>query len=140
MSKIAVVYVTVTGNTEVMANKIAEGAKAAQHDVYLSTCAEFDTSTTNTFDIVVLGCPACGSEELDEAEFIPMFETIKDDLKSKKVALFGSYGWGGGEYMEMFKEKIAADGIHVIMDVLTVENAPDDEAQEACFEFGKLLN
>ncbi len=140
MSKIAIIYWSTTGNTEIMANKIFEGAKETENDVSIYACAEFDTATIEDYDTVVLGCPACGSEEMDDTEFIPMFEAIKDKLASKKVAMFGSYGWGGGEYMQTFISDCQSDGITFTSEPILSENTPDADIEEQCITFGKALN
>ncbi len=122
-----------------MANKIFEGAKESCNDTNIFTCADFDVSTVKDYDAVILGCPACGSEELDDNVFMPMFESIKEDLAGKKVGLLGSYGWGGGDYMFTFKEECENSGISVIGDPILAENTPDTEALELCINFGQTL-
>ncbi len=135
MSKVGIIYWTSTGNTEIMANKIMDGVKESGNDVDIFSCGEFDISAVKNYDAVLLGCPACGSEELDESEFMPMFESIKADLIGKKVGLFGSYGWGGGEYMNIFKEECEKNGILIIGEPILSENTPDTEALELCINF-----
>ena len=94
MNKLAVIYWSGTGNTQAMAEAVADGAKAAGADASLLTCAE--VSGADAYDAVALGCPAMGAEELEDSEFLPMLESIEPALPGKKVALFGSYGWGDG--------------------------------------------
>ena len=96
MSKIAVVYWSGTGNTEAMANAVLEGAKGKGADAVLFTSAEFDDSMLDAYDAVAFGCPAMGDEVLEESEFEPMFSSCEPKLSGKKIALFGSYGWGDG--------------------------------------------
>ncbi len=139
MSKVAVVYFSSTGNTEIMANKISDGAKEAGNETNVFSCSEFDVSTVNDYNAIILGCPACGSEELDDSEFLPMFEGIKSDLAGKKVGLFGSYGWGGGEYMNTFKQECESSGIAIIGEPILAENTPDSDAEEQCINFGKTI-
>ena len=91
MSKVAIVFWSATGNTETMANCIAEGAGAAATIV---PCAEMDAAKLGEYDVVAFGCPAMGAEQLEESEFEPMFAGLEGSLNGKKVALFGSYGWG----------------------------------------------
>ena len=90
MSKVAIVFWSATGNTETMANCIAEGAGAAATIV---PCAEMDAAKLGEYDVVAFGCPAMGAEQLEESEFEPMFAGLEGSLNGKKVALFGSYGW-----------------------------------------------
>ena len=94
MSKVAVVYWSGTGNTEEMANKVAEGAKAAGAEVEVISADDFDGTDISSFDGVAFGCPAMGDEELEDSVFQPVFEACEPKLAGKKVALFGSYGWG----------------------------------------------
>ena len=94
MSKVAVIYWSGTGHTEAMAEAVAKGA-----DGVLLTCAEVPEDVAAQYDAFALGCPAMGSEELEEDEFGPLFEKLAPSLAGKKVALFGSYGWGDGEWM-----------------------------------------
>ena len=104
MSKIAVVYWSGTGNTEAMANAVLEGVKEAGAEGELLNCGEFDAAKVADYDAIAFGCPAMGDEVLEEGEFEPMFEGCVSALKDKKIALFGSYGWGDGEWMRTWEE------------------------------------
>ena len=104
MSKIAVVYWSGTGNTEAMAEEVANGAKAAGAEVESFTTDDFAADKMNDYDAVAFGCPAMGDEVLEEDEFEPLFEDCKAKLSGKKIALFGSYGWGDGEWMRNWKK------------------------------------
>ena len=108
MSKIAVVYWSGTGNTEIMAGKVAEGAKAAGAEVTSFTAAEFSADLVDQFDAIAFGCPSMGAEQLEDSEFEPMFVSCEPKLSGKKIALFGSYGWGDGEWMRNWEETATA--------------------------------
>ena len=136
MSKVAIVFWSATGNTETMANCIAEGAGAAAAIV---PCAEMDAAKLGGYDVVAFGCPAMGAEELEETEFAPMFDGIKSALAGKAVALFGSYGWGDGEWMRTWEEDCGAAGINRVSDSVICCEAPDDEALAACRALGRKL-
>ena len=97
MRKIAVVYWSGTGNTEAMAASVAEGVQDAGAEAVMMTASEFDVTMMDTFDAVAFGCPSMGAEELEESEFAPMFSACEAKLSGKRIALFGSYGWGDGE-------------------------------------------
>ena len=137
MSKVAVIYWSGTGNTQAMAEAVAEGAKAAGADVSLLTCAE--VSGVSAFDAVALGCPAMGAEELEDAEFLPMLESVEPALAGKKVALFGSYGWGDGEWMRIWEARCAEKGITLAAAGVMANEAPDDDALAACRALGAEL-
>lgn len=94
MSKIAVVYWSGTGNTEMMASKVLEGARANGAEAVLYTASQFRGSLMDQYDAVAFGCPSMGAEELEEQEFAPMFAECEPKLKGKRIALFGSYGMG----------------------------------------------
>ena len=134
MSKVAVIYWSGTGNTEAMAKAIAEGAKAAGAEVDLLTCV--DVSGVDGYDAVALGCPAMGSEELEDSEFLPMLERIEPALPRKKVVLFGSYDWGTGEWLENWEARCAEKGIALAAESVKANNAPDDAALAACKALG----
>ena len=139
MNKIAVVYWSGTGNTQAMAESVAEGAKAAGAEVTSFDAAEFDASKVPEFDAIAFGCPSMGAEELEETEFEPMFSSCKDSLNGKKIALFGSYGWGDGEWMRNWEEECRAIGAVLGCDSVICNDAPDDEAIANCEALGKAL-
>ena len=128
MSKVAVVYWSSTGNTEAMANAVAEGAKENGAEVSVLTSAEFDSSQVDNYDAIAFGCPAMGAEELEDSEFLPMFEDCEPKLKDKKIALFGSYGWGNGEWMRTWEESCTSDGAVLATESVICNDAPDDDA------------
>ena len=136
MSKVAIVFWSATGNTETMANCIAEGAGAAATIV---PCADMTPAKLGEFDVVAFGCPAMGAEQLEESEFEPMFAGLEGSLNGKKVALFGSYGWGGGEWMNTWEDDCKSLGANLIFDSIICNDAPDDEALAKCEELGKAL-
>ena len=139
MSKVAVVYWSGTGNTEEMANKVAEGAKAAGAEVEVISADDFDGTDISSFDGVAFGCPAMGDEVLEDTEFEPMFDGCKDALKGKNIALFGSYGWGDGEWMRNWEESCKEASANLVCDSVICADAPDDEAEAACIALGKAL-
>lgn len=139
MSKIAVVYWSGTGNTEAMANAVAEGVKQSGTEVTVMTSAEFDAGMMDAYDAVAFGCPAMGAEVLEEDEFEPMFESCKSKLSGKKIALFGSYGWGDGEWMRNWEESCTSSGAVMACDFVICCEAPDDDAIQACRRLGQEL-
>ena len=136
MSKVAIVFWSATGNTETMANCIAEGAGAAATIV---PCADMTPAKLGEFDVVAFGCPAMGAEQLEESEFEPMFSDLEGSLNGKKIALFGSYGWGGGEWMQNWERDCRSSGIQLACDSVICNDAPDDAALAACQALGKAL-
>lgn len=139
MSKVAVVYWSSTGNTEAMANAVAEGAKAAGCDVSVFECADFSADKVDEFDAIAFGCPAMGAEVLEEDEFDPMFTGCEGKISGKKLALFGSYGWGDGEWMSDWEERCKKDGAVLAADSVICQETPDDDALESCKALGKAL-
>lgn len=139
MSKVAVVYWSSTGNTEAMANAVAEGAKAAGAEVISFESADFSADKVDEFDAIAFGCPAMGDEVLEEDEFEPMFSECEAKLSGKKIGLFGSYGWGDGEWMRTWEENAKGAGVSLVVDPVLCNEEPDDDAQAACQDLGKAL-
>ena len=137
--KIAVVYWSSTGNTEAMAQAVIEGARKAGASAELFTATEFDGNKVDAFDAIAFGCPAMGAEELEDSEFAPMFESCESKLSGKKIALFGSYGWGDGEWMCTWEDTCRNDGASLVCDSVICQEAPDDDALNACRSLGEAL-
>ncbi|MCR4767404.1 MAG: flavodoxin [Saccharofermentans sp.] len=139
MSKVAVVYWSGTGNTEAMAKAVEEGIKGAGAEATLLTSAEFNASKVADFDAIAFGCPAMGAEVLEESEFDPMFTGVESSLKDKKIALFGSYGWGDGEWMRNWEDRCKAAGAVLATESVMANNDPDADAVAACKALGAAL-
>lgn len=136
MGKVAVVYWSGSGNTAAMAKAMVAGAEAAGAEVSLFTAAEFSPAEAAHFDKIAFGCSAMGAEELEETEFLPMFEAVEPCLGEKTVALFGYYGWGAGEWMKAWEARIRAKG-NLFAEGLILNEAPDAQGLEKCREFGR---
>lgn len=134
--KTAVVYWSGTGNTEAMAGSVAEGAKSAGAEVSVFTAADFSADMVDQFDSIAFGCPSMGSEQLEDSEFEPMFNACEAKLSGKKVGLFGSYGWGDGEWMRSWEGRMRGDGCLLFETGLIINLTPDDEGIKQCEEFG----
>ncbi len=139
MSKIAVVYWSGTGNTQAMAEAVAAGAQEAGAQVEVLEASAFGGEQVKEFDAIAFGCPSMGAEQLEESEFEPMFQSCEPELSGKKIALFGSYGWGDGEWMRNWEQVCRDDGAELACDSVICNEAPDEEAQAACAALGKSL-
>lgn len=139
MSKIAVVYWSGTGNTEEMAMAVVEGAKEKGAETCLMTCSEFDASMMNSFEAIAFGCPSMGVEQLEESEFEPMFTACESQLKDKKIALFGSYGWGDGEWMRTWEQTCQVNGAIFACDSVICNETPKEVDLNACKALGRAL-
>ena len=122
-----------------MAAAVAEGIREKGAEATLFTAAEFDASMVDNFDAIAFGCPSMGAEQLEESEFEPMFSACEPKLQGKKIALFGSYGWGDGEWMRNWEETCAADGAVLACESVICNDAPDDDAEAACRSLGAAL-
>lgn len=140
MSKIAVIYWSATGNTEMMAEAIVSGAKEKGADVTLFEVSSITPEDALNYDVLALGCPAMGAEVLEEAEFEPFFEAIEGKISGKKLGLFGSYDWGDGEWMRDWYDRSAKAGAVLFGEEgLIVNNTPGVPETQACKEFGAKL-
>lgn len=138
--KAAVIYTSLTGNTEIMAECIykAYREKNGPESAELFPAGSITPDKALDYGILILGCPAMGSEVLEEEIFEPFFSGIESGIKGKKVALFGSYGWGDGQWMRDWKARCEAAGAEVA-ETLTVHETPEPQDLEKCVEFaGKI--
>ncbi len=138
MSDVAVVYWSDTGNTEAMAKLIVEGVESAGKTADLIQAADFSTDQIGNYSAIAFGCPAMGDEILEEDVFEPMFASVEKSLGNTKVALFGSYGWGDGQWMRDWVDRAKADGINLVQDLMANEY-PDDDASQQCRDLGAKL-
>ena len=139
MSKVAIVYWSGTGNTEQMAQQVQAGAERAGAEAALLSSAEFSADKMDEFAAVAFGCPSMGTEQLEESEFDPMFQDCRAKLAGKKIGLFGSYGWGDGQWMRDWEEMCKEDGAVLAAEPVICQDAPDDAAAEDCQALGKAL-
>jgi flavodoxin short chain len=136
--QIHIIHWSGTGNTRAMANLIGEGAQSVGASVKISDVSEADGSVLDA-DVLVLGCPSMGDEVLEEGEFEPFITSIEGQLNGKKLALFGSYGWGDGQWMRDWTKRMADAGAVLAAESLIVNEAPDDGAAAQCKAFGAAL-
>jgi len=138
-NKVAIVFWSGTGNTEAMANLVADGVKAAGSEPTIFGTSDFDAAKAADFSAIAFGCPAMGSEVLEEDEFQPMYDAVRDSLNGKAIGLFGSYGWGDGQWMRDWADDIAAAGGKLVGDPVMANGAAEGADADSCTELGKAL-
>ena len=136
MSKLAVIYWSMSGNTEAMADAVAQGARDAGAEADLMQVSEVSPDQALSYPLLALGCPAMGAEVLEESEFEPFFAQLEGRLSGKKLALFGSYGWGDGQWMRDWQARAEGAGAVLYQEGLMVHETPDDAALEQCRALG----
>ena len=134
MNKVCVVYWSGTGHTQAIAEQIAKAAEGT-----LLTAGEFTPDMVEMFEAIAFGCPAMGAEVLEEEEFQPMFDACLPKLAGKKIALFGSYGWGDGEWMRNWEEECTAAGAQLVCESVICQDDPDASALSDCENLGNAL-
>ena len=139
MGKTAVVFWSMTGNTEAMANAVAEGVANAGGEAELIQASDFSVGMLGDYDAVAFGCPAMGVEVLEESEFEPMFESVEGSLGGRKIALFGSYDWGDGEWMRTWQERCEGAGAVLASEPVICNLEPDEEGLANCRSLGEAL-
>jgi len=140
MNKIIVAYWSQTGNTEAMAKAIANGIVEAGKEVEVLEISKVSLDELKEADVFALGCPAMGDEVLEESEMEPFVSEIEGFANGKKIALFGSYGWGDGQWMKEWEERMKMVGAVIVGDEgLIIQEAPDSVAEESCKKLGKAL-
>ena len=140
MGKVSIVYWSGTGNTEAMAAAMAEGAKDAGAEVELLTVDKADAAALSEAKAFALGCPAMGAEVLEEGEMEPFVTEVEGFAAGKTIGLFGSYGWGDGQWMRDWVDRMSSAGANVLNgEGVICKEAPDDEAVAACTDLGRQL-
>lgn len=135
-----IIYWSATGNTEAMATAILNGAKNAGVDAQLFSVDAISPQDALSADLLALGCPAMGCEVLEEGEFEPFFAQLEPNLSGKKVALFGSYDWGDGQWMRDWQDRVCASGALLFNgEGLIINNTPDETGLNDCAQFGEQL-
>ena len=137
--KVAIVYWSGTGNTEAMAQAVAEGVIGGGAQAEVLPSAAFDGALVGEFDAIGFGCPAMGAEVLEETEFEPLFSGCLPHLAGKPVGLFGSYGWGDGEWMRQWEQTCIDAGAKLVTEGVICCGYPDDAALEQCRALGQAL-
>lgn len=138
--KVAIIYWSGTGNTEIMANAIAQGVQSTNNEVTLFEASNFEVSMINDYDRFAFGCSSMGAEQLEESVFEPMYTSVEGALSGKEVLLFGSYGWGDGQWMREWVERAQDMGINLVYpEGFMIHETPDQEGIELCIEAGKQL-
>lgn len=138
MGKTAIIYWSGTGNTEAMANAILEGAKSKNEDTVCFNVSELSVDNALEYDTLILGCPAMGAEVLEEEEFEPFFTELEGKISDKRIALFGSYGWGDGEWMRLWEKRVNTSGAKLIGgEGFILNEMPDNDGLDKCRKFGE---
>lgn len=131
--KIGIIYWSGTGRTEAIAEVLKSAAEAKGHAVDASSVEDF-SGTIGIYDAIFLGCSSQGAEELEEDVFAPFYDAVKPELAGKDVGLFGSYGWGDGEWMRNWVEDAKDAGITVLSGEGLICQE-DEDTEEACISY-----
>lgn len=137
---ISIIYWSGTGNTEAMAKAVKEGADGAGAETTLLLVSEANAASVSSSDAVALGCPAMGAEVLEESEMEPFVASLgKDRIGGKRLALFGSYDWGDGQWMRDWERRMADLGAVLLAPGVTANNLPSEDDLAKCRELGASL-
>ncbi|MBK1809651.1 flavodoxin [Clostridium sp. YIM B02505] len=139
MSKVTIIYYSGTGNTEKMAELISSALSEHNSVVSLLQVSSASKSDIEDSDVIIFGSPSMGNEVIEETEMEPFIESIKEAISGKKVALFGSYGWGDGEWMRNWQDRMSDYGAILLADGLIVNGYPEGNEEDRCIEFAKSL-
>ena len=140
MNEIIVAYWSQTGNTEAMANAVGEGIEKKKKKALVTEISGVSMDDLKNASVFAMGCPAMGAEVLEEAEMEPFVMEVEGFASGKNIGLFGSYGWGDGEWMRSWVERMTAAGAVVVGgEGVICQETPDEEALESCRALGKAL-
>lgn len=139
MKKISIIYWSGTGNTEAMAKGIKDGAEGKDTTVKIISVGDASIEDVTNADLIAFGCPAMGDEQLEESEMEPFIESISGAVKGKNIVLFGSYGWGSGDWMTSWEKQMEDFGANLLEESLIINNEPDDSGINQCKKLGEIL-
>ncbi len=140
MSKIYVVYWSQTGNTQAMAEAVGEGIVQGGKEAEVLEVSEASLDELKGAGVFALGCPAMGAEVLEETEMEPFVEEVEKFAAGKNIALFGSYGWGDGEWMRDWEERMKTAGAKLVGgEGLIINETPDEDGLDECRSLGQQL-
>ena len=140
MDKVIVAYWSQTGNTAAMAAAVGEGITEAGKEAVVTDISSVSMDDLQAASAFALGCPAMGAEVLEEGEMEPFVTEVEAFASGKKIGLFGSYGWGDGQWMRDWEERMTAAGATVLNgEGLICQETPDDDAIKQCEELGEQL-
>jgi flavodoxin short chain len=139
MSRILVAFWSGTGNTEKMAELIGEGAEETGAQVDCINISGLGADEVLAYDVLAIGSPSMGQEVIEESEVEPFVEAISAGIEGRRLALFGSYGWGDGEWMRNWVERMRSRGAKLMDDGLIVQGAPEGDEAARCRDFGRRL-
>ncbi|WP_276855718.1 flavodoxin [Enterocloster lavalensis] len=140
MDKTYVVYWSQTGNTEVMAEAVGQGIRESGREAETLTVSQITADTLKEAQAFALGCPAMGDEVLEESEMEPFMEQLDPMISGKQIGLFGSYGWGDGQWMREWQDRVMADGAVVAGgEGIMAQEMPDEDVLAACRNLGRIL-
>ena len=140
MEQVLIVYWSGTGNTAAMAEMVAEGIKEAGREAVILPAEEASVADVEKYSAIAMGCPSMGDEVLEDSTMEPFVEEIEGSVSGKTLGLFGSYGWGDGQWMRDWTDRMKQAGASVIGGEDAICNgAPDADAEAALKELGKRL-
>ena len=140
MNKITVVYWSQSGNTEAMAEAIGKWIEPCGKEPEVVVLGEASIDSLKEADVFALGCPAMGDEVLEEDEMEPFVAQVEGFASGKNIALFGSYGWGDGQWMREWVERMTNAGAKVVNgEGLMCQEEPDEDTIQSCIDLGKQL-
>ena len=139
MSKVYVVYWSASGNTQTMAEAVGNGINQAGGEAEVVEVGNFSADTLKDEASFALGCPAMGAEVLEESEMEPFVSEVEAFASGKKIGLFGSYGWGDGQWMEEWESTCSEASANLVCQSVICNDYPDEEALDACYHLGQSL-
>lgn len=140
MDKIYVVYWSQSGNTQAMAEAIGQGITDAGKEAEVIPVGSASVDLLKDAKVFALGCPAMGAEVLEESEMEPFVMELEGSVSGKTLALFGSYGWGDGQWMRDWEERMIGAGAALLNgEGLICNEAPDDDTLQECNYLGKQM-
>lgn len=138
--KASIIFWSGTGNTKTMAEFLAKGIAEGNGEVTLKEVSEASIEDVKNCDVLLLGSPAMGDEVIEEGEMEPFVEEISGEVSGKKLVLFGSYGWGTGEWMNIWEERMKGLGAELIEREVIVNESPEGDDEKKLIDIGLKIS
>lgn len=138
--KASIIFWSGTGNTKTMAEFLAKGIAEGNGEVTLKEVSEASIEDVKNCDVLLLGSPAMGDEVIEEGEMEPFVEEISGEVSGKKLVLFGSYGWGTGEWMNIWEERMEGLGAELIEREVIVNESPEGDDEKKLIDIGLKIS
>jgi flavorubredoxin len=139
MAKVLIVYATRTGETQNIAELIAEGIRFGGHQAQAASVKEIkNEADLNGYDGYVFGSATYHGEMLQGMKTF-LFLAENADLQGKAGGAFGSYGWSGEANDRIFETMKHILKMDLVGDTLRLKSSSLDGGMQMAQDYGRAI-